>query len=65
VRSALKRSGSRVSGDSDKVLGRGPRLSAAVGNATYLEVAGADHFSLATDETVKEAVASFLNASIP
>jgi pimeloyl-ACP methyl ester carboxylesterase len=52
-----------VSGDNDKVLGRGPRLSAALGNAKYLEVQGADHFSLAADETVKEAVASFLDAS--
>jgi pimeloyl-ACP methyl ester carboxylesterase len=51
-----------VSGDNDKVLGRGPRLSAALGNATYLEVQGADHFSLAPDETVQDAVADFLDA---
>ncbi len=50
-----------VSGDNDKVLGRGRRLAAALGNARYLEVEGADHFSLAADETVKQAVASFLN----
>jgi pimeloyl-ACP methyl ester carboxylesterase len=54
-----------VSGDNDKVLGRGRRLSAALGNAMYLEVEGADHFSLAADETVKEAVASFLSAPSP
>lgn len=52
-----------VSGDSDKVLGRGARLAAALGNAEYLEVAGADHFSLAADETVKDVVASFLVGS--
>jgi pimeloyl-ACP methyl ester carboxylesterase len=51
-----------VSGDNDKVLGRGPRLSAALGSATYLEVQGADHFSLAADETVQDAVADFLDA---
>ena len=49
-----------VSGDNDKVLGRGPRLAGALGNALYLEVAGADHFSLAADETVKDAVGTFL-----
>ena len=54
-----------VSGDSDRVLGRGPRLAGALGNATYLEVAGADHFSLAADETVQEAVADFLDATNP
>lgn len=54
-----------VSGDNDKVLGRGPGLAAALGNARYLEVEGADHFSLAADETVKEAVASFLDAPSP
>lgn len=52
-----------VSGDNDKVLGRGQRLAGALGNAQYLEVAGADHFSLAADETVKEAVATFLAGS--
>lgn len=54
-----------VSGESDRVLGRGPRLASALGNAQYLEVAGADHFSLAADETVKDAVATFLAGSKP
>jgi pimeloyl-ACP methyl ester carboxylesterase len=54
-----------VSGDSDRVLGRGPRLAGALGNARYLEVAGADHFSLAADVTVQEAVADFLKAQNP
>lgn len=54
-----------VSGDNDKVLGRGPRLASALGNAEYLEVAGGDHFSLAADEAVKEAVATFLAAGSP
>lgn len=49
-----------VSGDNDRVLGRGPRLASALGNAKYLEVPGGDHFSLAADETVKEAVARFI-----
>jgi len=50
-----------VSGDNDQVLGRGPRLASALGNARYLEVAGADHFSLAADETVQDAVANFMD----
>jgi pimeloyl-ACP methyl ester carboxylesterase len=54
-----------VSGDSDRVLGRGPRLAGALGKARYLEVAGADHFSLAADATVQEAVADFLQAPNP
>lgn len=54
-----------VSGGNDKVLGRGPRLAGALGNAEYLEVAGADHFSLAADDTVKDAVAAFLAAGNP
>ena len=51
-----------VSGDSDRVLGSGPRLAGALGNGRYLEVAGGDHFSLAADETLQEAVADFLTA---
>ena len=54
-----------VSGDEDRVLGRGPRLANALGNALYLEVAGADHFSLAADETVMDAVATFLAGAKP
>lgn len=49
-----------VSGDRDQVLGHGRRLAAALGNGRYLEVEGADHFSLAADESVKDAVAGFL-----
>jgi pimeloyl-ACP methyl ester carboxylesterase len=51
-----------VSGENDQVLGRGPRLAEALGNAKYLEVAGADHFSLAANELVRTAVASFIDA---
>jgi pimeloyl-ACP methyl ester carboxylesterase len=54
-----------VSGDNDRVLGRGPRLASALGNAKYLEVPGADHFSLAADETVKDAVATFIAGGRP
>lgn len=50
-----------VSGENDLVLGRGPRLARSLGNARYLEVAGADHFSLAADGSVREAVASFID----
>ena len=49
-----------ISGEKDLVLGRGPQLAAALGNGQYLEVAGADHFSLATDPAVRAAVAGFL-----
>jgi pimeloyl-ACP methyl ester carboxylesterase len=49
-----------VSGEHDKVLGRGPRLAGALGRGEYLEVEGADHFSLAADSQVKAAVAGFL-----
>jgi pimeloyl-ACP methyl ester carboxylesterase len=52
-----------VSGDNDRVLGRGQRLSGALGSARYLEVAGADHFSLAADEAVQDDVAAFLAGS--
>lgn len=54
-----------VSGDSDRVLGRGARLANALGNARYLEVAGADHFSLAADAAVQDAVATFIAGSNP
>lgn len=49
-----------VSGEKDPVLGRGPRLADALGNGKYLEVAGADHFSLAVDPSTREKVASYL-----
>jgi pimeloyl-ACP methyl ester carboxylesterase len=51
-----------ISGENDHVLGRGSRLASALGNARYLEVAGADHFSLAADETVQDAVSDFLHS---
>jgi len=51
-----------VSGENDLVLGRGPRLAGALGDAKYLEVVGADHFSLAADDSVRAAVASFISA---
>ena len=54
-----------VSGDSDRVLGRGARLASALGNARYLEVVGADHFSLAADDAVQDAVATFIADSNP
>ncbi|SPE28786.1 putative Non-haem bromoperoxidase BPO-A2 [Burkholderiales bacterium] len=49
-----------VSGENDRVLGRGPRLAACLGHGQYLEVAGADHFSLAADAATQAAVARFL-----
>ena len=49
-----------ISGDADRVLGRGPRLASALGSAQYLEIAGADHFSLAADTNVQDLVAKFL-----
>jgi pimeloyl-ACP methyl ester carboxylesterase len=54
-----------VSGENDHVLGRGPRLAGALGNARYVEVAEADHFSLAANETVQDAVAGFLDSANP
>jgi hypothetical protein len=42
------------------VLGRGPRLAGALGRGRYLEVADADHFSLAADGGVQAAIADFL-----
>ena len=49
-----------ISGENDPVLGTGPRLAAAIPKARYVEIAGADHFSLAIDETVQQEVAGFL-----
>lgn len=50
-----------VSGEKDAVLGTGPRLAQSLAKGRYLEVAGADHFSLAVDETVQNEVAEFLS----
>jgi pimeloyl-ACP methyl ester carboxylesterase len=49
-----------VSGALDPVLGTGARLAEALPKGRYREVAGADHFSLATDESVQREVADFL-----
>ena len=49
-----------ISGQSDLVLGQGPRLAQALGQGVYVEVPGADHFSLAADPDVKAAVARFI-----
>lgn len=49
-----------VSGQNDMVLGRGPRLAKALGCGEYLEVEGADHFSLAADTGTKATVVNFL-----
>jgi pimeloyl-ACP methyl ester carboxylesterase len=53
-----------VSGQNDLVLGRGPRLAQALGCGEYLEVAGADHFSLAADTSTKAAVSRFLKPTV-
>lgn len=50
-----------VSGQHDKVLGRGEKLAAALGRGEYLEIAGADHFSLAADADTRGAVIDFLS----
>lgn len=52
-----------VSGDQDLVLGTGARLAEALPKSKYIEIAGADHFSLALDETAQTAVGEFLAAS--
>ena len=49
-----------ISGQNDLVLGQGPRLAQALGQGAYVEVPGADHFSLAADPGVKAAVARFM-----
>ncbi len=49
-----------ISGEKDLVLGQGPRLAAALCSGQYLEIAGADHFTLAADAAVKAAVSDFL-----
>jgi pimeloyl-ACP methyl ester carboxylesterase len=52
-----------ISGENDLVLGRGPRLADALGNGNYLEVAGADHFSLAADPSTRVSVVNYLTAA--
>lgn len=53
-----------ISGQSDLVLGQGPKLAQALGNGNYLELPGADHFSLAADPGVKAAVARFMRPAV-
>ncbi len=52
-----------VCGTEDDVMGRGRRLAAELGRAEYLEVEGADHFGLASDERVMDEVLRFLAAA--
>jgi pimeloyl-ACP methyl ester carboxylesterase len=54
-----------ISGERDLVLGCGPRLAAALGHGEYLEVLGANHFALAMDPGVRDAVAAFLRVDGP
>lgn len=49
-----------VSGQADLVLGQGPKLAQSLGQGSYIEVPGADHFALAADPGVKAAVANFI-----
>ncbi|MEX2555881.1 MAG: alpha/beta hydrolase [Actinomycetota bacterium] len=49
-----------VSGDQDVVLGTGRRVTETLPRGNYLEVAGADHFTLAVNEDVQRAVADFV-----
>lgn len=49
-----------ISGEKDPVLGTGAQLAAAMPQARYVEIAGADHFQLSTDERAQSAVADFL-----
>ena len=51
-----------LSGENDLVLGQGPRLAAALGNGQYHEQAGADHFSIAAEDSVKTEVLRFLSS---
>jgi len=50
-----------VSGENDPVLGTGARLAHAFPKGRYVEIPGADHFSLAIDETVQSEVVDFLS----
>ena len=49
-----------VSGQADLVLGQGQNLAQSLGQGSYVEVPGADHFSLAADSGVKAAVSDFM-----
>lgn len=52
-----------VSGENDPVLGRGPRLADALAHGEYVEIAGADHFSLAADADTRATVARYLTSA--
>ena len=52
-----------ISGELDPVMGRGPQLARAIPGGSYVEIAGADHFMLARDQTAQTAAAQFLAAS--
>ncbi|MBE2262260.1 MAG: alpha/beta hydrolase [Burkholderiaceae bacterium] len=49
-----------MSGQADRVLGQAPKLAEALGQGSYIEVPGADHFSLAADPRVQAEVARFI-----
>ena len=53
-----------ISGQSDLVLGQGPKLAQTLGQGSYIEVPGADHFSLAANPDVKAAVARFMRPAV-
>jgi pimeloyl-ACP methyl ester carboxylesterase len=49
-----------VSGEKDMVLGQGSHLARTLANGSYLEIAGADHFSLAANAQTHKEVSEFL-----
>ncbi len=49
-----------VSGQVDPVLGQGPQLAKSIPMGRYVEVAGADHFALASHPQAQTEVANFL-----
>ncbi len=50
-----------VSGKKDLVLGKGPRLAETLPEGEYLEIQKADHYSLAANSRVINAVAEFIS----
>ena len=50
-----------VSGEDDPVLGRGPMLAKAIPEGEYLEIEKADHFNLAVNSSVKNAITNFIS----
>ena len=49
-----------ISGEIDPVLGQGTVLARSLAHGRYLEIAGADHFMLATSDEAKDAAAQFV-----